>query len=822
MIPKRRITSRPSPMSHVTGLRKLINLCKRIGACSSTLYVRDPFWADGMRLLYMHGIKVREPMYGFLPSQSLRDLSESSDNQVLVDYTLESGARRRPQCHPMMSRLLRTKSKLYQDFVGREQISKCLRTSCKNSHNEPVAVLYLNFDKNVTVTSRQQADVHDYLKTVVDNRLDRVDVEIGSSGGFTAESVLRLLSPLDTTTRALSERGGLTHQQQVFPRLLDALFEVFKLTDSDDAAAVYLLEKGKDELFLVAGRGDNLKLNRKQSLALGVFGWCALTSRGLLIDNLRNSLFNDIYESIGKPTASILAVPILFGNEVIGVIGLEAKRKAAFVPEQMRFLWYASSLAAVFNRLGTLAITGSVLTAHGASVGEAVRAPHQAQAAELLNELARIAAQILQAARCKIWRAPQRGRPWVLAGICPSVSSDDIKAPREKGWSRFVVQTKKPILLTHIKSPSSYAALIMDKNDYQSSWSQIPSDGVDQQIPLNMQETDNTLSQIAIPCQDGNETIGVAWFYFEQIIDRCSEQQAMWLNFFGPYAGLVIRHLEQGAKDRDAEFVRNVGHEIEQHCRQIAIDVPGIVYAVSKSVAGGGSIGGDFVAVRYQQDMQRAVFVVGDAESHDLAGALRMLPLMTASMSACSESGSPKHILEHIAISVSLFPSIRASALCFVIELDTVRPMLFVSSRGHPPLRIRSGKNITTCPDQSKAEEWWLASKFPLGITLFESQGAGEYPVGEAIRSMQHGDLIIALTDGILEAYNKNDEKFEDTGLLATLGEIKASWSVNEIASHIHKAAENHAEGVLTDDATVVAIRIDTNAMKTYIERKGT
>jgi len=41
-----------------------------------TFYVRDPWWTDEFRLLLMPGVKVREPMYGFL------DLSTEGEDEI--------------------------------------------------------------------------------------------------------------------------------------------------------------------------------------------------------------------------------------------------------------------------------------------------------------------------------------------------------------------------------------------------------------------------------------------------------------------------------------------------------------------------------------------------------------------------------------------------------------------------------------------------------------------------------------------------------------------------------------------------------------------
>src|SRR5206468_3384349 len=69
---------RRHPMSRTRATEALITECmKKLGAVSCTFYVEDPWWPGELRLIFMPGVKFREPMQGFLiPSRSKTAVTE--------------------------------------------------------------------------------------------------------------------------------------------------------------------------------------------------------------------------------------------------------------------------------------------------------------------------------------------------------------------------------------------------------------------------------------------------------------------------------------------------------------------------------------------------------------------------------------------------------------------------------------------------------------------------------------------------------------------------------------------------------------------------
>src|SRR5258708_28085437 len=79
-----------------------------LGATSCTLYVPDPYWTDEYRLVCMPGVKIQEPMHGFIsPDQSKRiiydgrltlfcppdDLIQTSEKLLTIPETIPEDKR---------------------------------------------------------------------------------------------------------------------------------------------------------------------------------------------------------------------------------------------------------------------------------------------------------------------------------------------------------------------------------------------------------------------------------------------------------------------------------------------------------------------------------------------------------------------------------------------------------------------------------------------------------------------------------------------------------------------------------------------------------
>src|SRR5262245_35017963 len=106
---------------------------KALGADSCTFYVRDPWWADDFRLLFMPGVAYVEPMHGFIfPIDTLR-----ADEPDEVYYRDASALQRKRDSMPPARVELARRDRRFGDFVAREEVASCAQFLQRSVNNRP-------------------------------------------------------------------------------------------------------------------------------------------------------------------------------------------------------------------------------------------------------------------------------------------------------------------------------------------------------------------------------------------------------------------------------------------------------------------------------------------------------------------------------------------------------------------------------------------------------------------------------------------------------------------------------------------------------------
>jgi len=106
-----------------------------------------------------------------------------------------------------------------------------------------------------------------------------------------------------------------------------------------------------------------------------------------------------------------------------------------------------------------------------------------------------------------------------------------------------------------------------------------------------------------------------------------------------------------------------------------------------------------------------------------------------------------------------------------------------------PPILIRDGK-----------------------ATRLESNGTvvgllPEFPYGQTTMTLQSGDLLVAFTDGVTEAENKDGEQFGEDRLVEILLQ-NSEKSLDEIAGIVTERVQNWAyDPDNQDDTTILLVR---------------
>lgn len=203
------------------------------------------------------------------------------------------------------------------------------------------------------------------------------------------------------------------------------------------------------------------------------------------------------------------------------------------------------------------------------------------------------------------------------------------------------------------------------------------------------------------------------------------------------------------------------------------------------------AVGGDFYDFLAIGAHQLAI-AVGDASGKGLPGALMVSNVQssvrTASLFAADDLPLTLNAVNHQVYESSL--SDRYATLFYCLFDSNTRVLRYVNAGHQSPIVIRR--------DGSTVQ--------------LESGGApvGLFPTWNYVEGtvqLEAGDLILACTDGVIEATNREGDPWGSEGLETALGR-RYSQSPEEIVSMIFDSLDEYTEGVQADDATVVALLV--------------
>jgi len=150
---------------------------------------------------------------------------------------------------------------------------------------------------------------------------------------------INVLESITYLTRAIT-LGDLVGQE-VFEEILQL---AAKFTNAD-FGSIHIYD-GKDKKLKVAAILGNIPEtspeNSSIDVGIGITGWVAKTGKPVVVKNL--SEFDNRYINFFTDTQSELAVPIMSGKELVGVLNLESSKKDNFKPESIRIIDLLTSL----------------------------------------------------------------------------------------------------------------------------------------------------------------------------------------------------------------------------------------------------------------------------------------------------------------------------------------------------------------------------------------------------------------------------------------------------------------------------------------------
>jgi serine phosphatase RsbU (regulator of sigma subunit) len=208
---------------------------------------------------------------------------------------------------------------------------------------------------------------------------------------------------------------------------------------------------------------------------------------------------------------------------------------------------------------------------------------------------------------------------------------------------------------------------------------------------------------------------------------------------------------------------------------------------LAKSRSAEGELGGDFYAFR-QKSPDRLSVMIGDVCGRGREGA-HLLPSVLARVEEVALGpGRPSHLLADLNRSLAHDLSSDRFVTVMSLEIDAERGTLTVANAGHVPLMLRRASGDVRIIGR--------ASGPPLGIWPDSSHFDETY-------RFKSGDLLVLMTDGILEAIETD---------LEGMSRLKALLAVAQDAGAVHRRLFEQLlrerEERVADDMTLLSLEL--------------
>ena len=188
----------------------------------------------------------------------------------------------------------------------------------------------------------------------------------------------------------------------------------------------------------------------------------------------------------------------------------------------------------------------------------------------------------------------------------------------------------------------------------------------------------------------------------------------------------------------------------------------------------------------------RLALAVGDASGKGLAAALMISNVQSSLRTAALFIGNDLAVVLG-AVNRQVHassPTDRYATLFYGVFDEATRTLQYVNAGHNPPMVIR----------QDSSTIWLEAGGAPVGMFP-------DWTYEEGAVRLNTGDLVIAYSDGVVEAVNPAGEEWGVEGLRRAAAESD-SQSADEIVQAIFTSMDEFSRGRQTDDATVLALRV--------------
>ncbi|HEY8728500.1 MAG TPA: SpoIIE family protein phosphatase [Acidothermaceae bacterium] len=258
----------------------------------------------------------------------------------------------------------------------------------------------------------------------------------------------------------------------------------------------------------------------------------------------------------------------------------------------------------------------------------------------------------------------------------------------------------------------------------------------------------------------------------------------------------LLSELEHSEKARQALEQRGpVVLGLSERLRLMGLPVIDGLRIASALHAAEGVVAGDLLDVVHIDETRVAV-VIADVSGHGATAGLEGITLKDVIGTALRLGCDPAQALEMAADQSRLDD--ERFATCAIVIVDVITGALRYANAGHlPPLIVPAGSGALT-PDE-------LVSLEPTGPLLSVLGRGWDVRSGQ----LQPGEMLLLVTDGLLEARTPQGAEFGVDGLCRALS-LATVRDVDTVVSALTAAAREHAENFTRDDVTILAVMLDT------------
>ena len=216
--------------------------------------------------------------------------------------------------------------------------------------------------------------------------------------------------------------------------------------------------------------------------------------------------------------------------------------------------------------------------------------------------------------------------------------------------------------------------------------------------------------------------------------------------------------------------------------RHGAFDVASEIFAVRH-------LPGDFFSV--EETSEGLVLALGDIGGKGLAAGMWVTHLIGLIRTHTAANSDPEAIVAGVNRDIARLTSVEPLSTMFVARLDSRSGILDYCSAGHPPaLHLRANGQLELLSEGGPVLGAVPMASFDRGSVL-----------------MDHDDLLLVCSDGILESFNEAEQEFGAMRLQTELRRAQSGTAESVLFSVLGAVQDFAAPRPLTDDMTLVVVK---------------